>query len=42
MKICRRGLYVQVIDGMGTVRACSWGGVFFIREFTGSYAVRGV
>lgn len=29
MKICRRGLYVQVIDGMGTVRACSWGGGIF-------------
>ncbi len=30
MKICRRGLYVQVIDGMGTVRACSWGGYFLL------------
>lgn len=26
MKICRRGLYVQIIDGIGTVRACAYSG----------------
>lgn len=28
MKICRRGLYAQVIDKIGTVRACSWAGYY--------------
>ncbi len=30
MKICRRGLYVQIIDGIGTVRACSWAGYYIL------------
>lgn len=30
MKICERGLYVQVIDGIGTVRVCSWAGYYLI------------
>ena len=30
MKICHRGLYVQVIDGIGTVRVCSWAGYYLL------------
>lgn len=30
MRICERGLYVQVIDGIGTVRVCSWAGYYLI------------
>lgn len=31
MKVCKRGaLYVQVIDGIGTVRACSWAGYYIL------------
>ena len=28
MKICRQALYVQIIDGIGTVRACGWAGYY--------------
>lgn len=30
MKICRQALYVQVIDGIGTVRACGWAGYYLL------------
>lgn len=30
MKVCKRALYVQVIDGIGTVRACSWTGFYLL------------
>lgn len=30
MKICRQALYVQVIDGIGTVRVCGWAGYYLI------------
>lgn len=30
MKICRQALYVQVIDGIGTVRACGWAGYYIL------------
>ena len=30
MKICRRGLYAQIIDKTGTVRACSWAGYYIL------------
>lgn len=30
MKICERGLYMQVIDEIGTVRACSWAGYYLL------------
>lgn len=30
MKICKRGLYIQIIDGIGTVRACSWAGYYIL------------
>lgn len=30
MKICERGLYAQIIDGVGTVRACSWAGYYIL------------
>ena len=28
MKICSQALYAQVIDGIGTVRACGWAGYY--------------
>lgn len=30
MKICKRGLYAQIIDEIGTVRACSWAGYYIL------------
>ena len=30
MKICRQALYVQIIDGIGTVRACGWAGYYLL------------
>ncbi len=30
MKICRQALYVQVIDGIGTVRVCGWAGYYLL------------
>lgn len=30
MKLCKRALYVQVIDGIGTVRACGWAGYYIL------------
>lgn len=30
MKICKRALYVQIIDGIGTVRACGWAGYYLL------------
>lgn len=30
MKICRQALYVQIIDGIGTVRACGWAGYYIL------------
>ena len=30
MKICKQALYVQVIDGIGTVRACGWAGYYLL------------
>lgn len=30
MKVCKRALYAQVIDGIGTVRACSWAGFYLL------------
>lgn len=30
MKICRRALHVQIIDGIGTVRACGWAGYYIL------------
>ena len=30
MKICKQALYVQIIDGIGTVRACGWAGYYLL------------
>ena len=30
MKICKQGLYVQIIDGIGTVRVCGWAGYYIL------------
>ncbi|MCI8490133.1 MAG: hypothetical protein HFJ04_07825 [Lachnospiraceae bacterium] len=30
MKICSRALYVQIIDGIGTVRVCGWAGYYLL------------
>ena len=30
MKICKQALFVQVIDGIGTVRACGWAGYYLL------------
>ena len=30
MKICKQALYVQIIDGIGTVRACGWAGYYIL------------
>lgn len=30
MKICKRALFVQIIDDVGTVRACSWAGYYLL------------
>lgn len=30
MKICKQALYVQIIDGIGTVRACGWAGYYVL------------
>lgn len=30
MKICKRGLYIQIIDEIGTIRACSWAGYYLL------------
>lgn len=30
MKICRQALYVQIIDGIGTVRVCGWAGYYLL------------
>lgn len=36
MKICKRALYVQVIDGKGTVRACPWTGYYLLGNLSDS------
>lgn len=30
MKVCKQALYAQVIDGIGTVRACGWAGYYLL------------
>lgn len=30
MKICKQSLYVQIIDGIGTVRVCGWAGYYIL------------
>lgn len=30
MKICKQALFVQIIDGIGTVRACGWAGYYLL------------
>ncbi|MEG1875955.1 MAG: radical SAM protein [Lachnospiraceae bacterium] len=36
MKICKQALYVQIIDGVGTVRACGWAGYYLLGNLTDS------